>query len=400
MPNIEVKHLLINKRFTDNDWKFISLLLYLPIGIILSVLRAILAINLFWLGIFLPDSPVAQKVVNKILCLSLGLSINVQDIGKKEDVELYVSNNVSLFDNLVIHLVTGSVSHGKNYNAILAKCLGIFDFGNLSDIEHLKKTVTTVTQNGKVPLYFTPEEKSTNGKGLLKFKSYPFSVASRVQPICISIERPFLDISVFSIGSSYWTDIFFFMFSPLTTYKLRFLAALEKKSLADDQFAEAVRQNIALALNIETVNLTDHDLIEWEKRQCREQRRVQMQQEISPAFRRMALQVKEVLPHVPIDAITKDLCRTRNVDNTITNILEGRVRFIPEQQPGVLNAASTSGSSRPQTSKSSSSAAHLGISNFPKSAQDRNKTFQERKEQLIANARRRYIEKHNLNIPT
>lgn len=47
----------------------------------------------------------------------------------------------------------------------------------------------------------------------------------------------------------------------------------------------------------------------------------------------------------------------------------------------------------------SSGSLNTAASSFSKSAHERSKSFQERKEQLIANARRRYIEKHNLDIP-
>lgn len=97
------------------------------------------------------------------------------------------------------------------------------------------------------------------------------------------------------------------------------------------------------------------------------------------------------------------------MDATITNILEGRVMFTPDQ-----SAPATSGNPQPSTSitlstnlsgpSSSSSSANdrdlfnTAATTFAKSAQERSKSFQERKDQLIANARRRFFEKHNLNI--
>lgn len=97
--------------------------------------------------------------------------------------------------------------------------------------------------------------------------------------------------------------------------------------------------------------------------------------------------------------------KTRNVDSTITNILEGRVLFVPEQisstsaNPQPSTSVATATNVTPSTSTSDRELFNTAASTFAKSAQERNKSFQERKEQLIANARRRYIEKHNLNIP-
>lgn len=93
------------------------------------------------------------------------------------------------------------------------------------------------------------------------------------------------------------------------------------------------------------------------------------------------------------------------MDTTITNILEGRVQFVPEQISSTSNnpQPSTSVASGIKVASSSSTSDrdmfNTAASSFAKSAHERNKSFQERKEQLIANARRRYIEKHNLNIP-
>ncbi|KAL3276256.1 hypothetical protein HHI36_020971 [Cryptolaemus montrouzieri] len=414
MSNIEVKHLLRIKRFTENEWKFISLLCYLPLGIILFCLRCVLALSVFLLGYALPDVPFARKVINKFTCLSLGISVCIENIERKENVDLYISNSLSCLDSLAVNLATNAISSGPKLQPLLSKSLGMFDFGNSSNIDTLKQNIQLIQSREKAPLYFAPEGKHTNGKALIKFEEYPFSFSTKVQPICISIERPFLDISVSSLGSSQLADVFFYMFSPLTNYKLKFLAILEKKNLSDEAFADIVRQNIALGLRVEAVDLTARDLIEWEKRQLAEQKRIRSEQTITnpsgvPALRRMALQVKEVLPHVPLDVIYKDLFRSRNVDHTITNILEGRVQFVPEapsstspRNPWPTTSSSSSPSGSTKTSRtvaSSSNSLNMAASSFPKSAHERSKSFQERKEQLIANARKRYIEKHNLDLP-
>ncbi|CAH1998016.1 unnamed protein product [Acanthoscelides obtectus] len=123
---------------------------------------------------------------------------------------------------------------------------------------------------------------------------------------------------------------------------------------------------------------------------------------MNPRLQRMTMQIREVLPHVPFNAIYNDLCHTESVDNTITNILEGRVQFTPE------SPSTSSDSSTPSTSAfkehptspvgSQLLSSNTAVTSFPKSASERAKSFQERKMQLIANARRRYIEKHNLDI--
>ncbi|XP_044270985.1 lipid droplet-regulating VLDL assembly factor AUP1-like [Tribolium madens] len=409
MPNnIEIKQLFCFKRFPANELKILFLVLYLPVGIILFILRTILALSVVLIGCCLSDTRIIHKLVNKFACLTLGITVTVENPDKKENVEVYISNNVSIFDHLAVHTATGSVSPGAQMHPSLARGLGIHYFGSQTNLESFKKNLVDFLSEQQVPIHFTPEEKITNGKALLKFKSYPFSLTNKVQPVCISIERPFLDLSVTTLGASYWTDVLFYMFSPLTNYKLKFLPPLEKKSLVETEYSEVVRQNIASALKVETPEFTAADLLEWEKRQLVEQQRGAPpvpRPSVDSEVRRMATQVKEVLPHVPLNAIYKDLNKTRNVDTTITNILEGRIHFVPEQvnstsnnpQPSTSIASGTK--MTPSTSASDRDLFNTAASSFPRSAHERTKSFQERKEQLIANARRRYIEKHNLNIP-
>lgn len=133
--------------------------------------------------------------------------------------------------------------------------MSTYYFGNIANFDAFKKNVCQFISEKKIPLYFAPEGKPTNGKALIKFKSYPFQFSTKVQPICITVERPFLNISVTTLGSSYFSDVFFFMFSPLTNYRLRFLSPLEKKNQSDSEFAEAVRHSVAGALKVQYFNL-------------------------------------------------------------------------------------------------------------------------------------------------
>ncbi|KAK9877829.1 hypothetical protein WA026_020062 [Henosepilachna vigintioctopunctata] len=405
--NVELPHLLRKRRFTENEWMFLFLLCYLPIGITLFILRSILAISVFLLGFVLPDVPLIRKIINKSTCLSLGITVGVENIEKKEAVSVYISNCLSLFDSLAVNFVTGAVCEGPKLQPLIAKSIGILNSVRSSNTSNLSKNADLMQRDDTSPLYFAPEGKSTTGKALLTFGAHPFSLATRVQPICISIERPFLDIAVTSLGSSSLADIFFYMFSPLTNYKLKFLAAVEKENQTDEEFADTVRRKIANALKIEAVNITKEDLVEWEKLQLAEQKRIRSQQTITssagiPVLKRMTLRVKEVFPHVPYEVIYKDLYRTRNVDNTITNILEGRVQFVPEivgsSNRGTTATTSSSGGESSNKIIRKSVLPNVSVSSFAKSAPERTKSFQERKEQLIAYARKRYIEKHNLDL--
>ena len=57
----------------------------------------------------------------------------------------------------------------------------------------------------------------------------------------------------------------------------------------------------------------------------------------------MVKQVQEILPRVPAQVIVADLVRTRSVDVTVTNILEGVVKYeeLPDQPQSSSSTAAT-----------------------------------------------------------
>lgn len=193
-------------------------------------------------------------------------------------------------------------------NIIKSKGIGTYYCGNDTNLENVTRNIKHLIAN-KISVHFAPEGRQTNGKALLKFRPYPFQFSNKVQPVCISIERPFLNIAVNVCGSTYLTDLFFFMFSPITNYKIKFMTPLEKKNLSDSEFAEIVRQNISNGLNVEASEFSASDLNEYEKQVNNSLRVIQRRIGSPPNFEleRMALQVREVLPHVPLNAIYNDI---------------------------------------------------------------------------------------------
>lgn len=58
----------------------------------------------------LPEIPVLQQLCNKLACLCLGISVNFDKTKVDENVEAYISNNVSIFDHMAVSCAVGSVS--------------------------------------------------------------------------------------------------------------------------------------------------------------------------------------------------------------------------------------------------------------------------------------------------
>lgn len=133
---------------------------------------------------------------------------------------------------------------------LLSRAFATHYFGPVTNFDAFKNNVLQLVTVEKIPVYFRPEAKITNGRALLKFKSYPFTFSSKVQPLCVEISRPYLGISVCTLGSGYWNNVFFFMFSPVTIYNVQFLPALEKKNLSDAELSEIARENISSALKV------------------------------------------------------------------------------------------------------------------------------------------------------
>lgn len=75
------------------------------------------------------------------------------------------------------------------------------------------------------------------------------------------------------------------------------------------------------------------------------------------------------------------IVKTRNVDVTIANILDGIVTYTPESNPAAQTSVTSSGP--PSTGKDKI----LGTV-----------SFQEKKTKMIQEARERYIKKHCLNM--
>ena len=119
-----------------------------------------------------------------------------------------------------------------------------------------------------------------------------------------------------------------------------------------------------------------------------------------PAIESMAVHVKEVLPQVPIDVIRKDLTVTTNVDETITRLLDGTVVYEPEKKPSPTAAVRSPNPTAAPSSFKSCSNSHppliTAASSFGKSADERHKSFEERKQKLIEESKRRYLAKQEL----
>lgn len=90
-------------------------MIYLPFGVILVTLRVVLGLLIFIIGHILPDVQIIRNILSKLLCFTFGIIVSVTNREKKEDVEAFVSNQISIFDHLVVHTATNSVTVIKQF---------------------------------------------------------------------------------------------------------------------------------------------------------------------------------------------------------------------------------------------------------------------------------------------
>ncbi|KAG1700934.1 Ancient ubiquitous protein 1 [Nymphon striatum] len=342
--------------------------------------------------------------VKKLLkwnCQLLGFFVEVEgEINRDEKVKVLITNHISSLDHIFINLVCPCVIPGVwDLPVFLEWALGIKDLGARRGREVLISNTKNYCQTAAYPVLIYPEGSTTNGKvGLLKFGSWPFSLDKPIQPI--AIKRVGSDkIALCVIGSRWWTDLLWVFFSPITTFKLKVLPVVEKtKEETVEDFSKRVQQDIANELNLKATNYTCHDKLDYVKKILFEQKitskRSNSIDNNNSRINKMCLQVKEVIPHVPLNVIKKDIVKTNSVDTTIMHLLEGTIAYTPEK---VQNPSSSQSSSSSQ-SQPSPSVSETAAKSFQKTSEGRHLSLQERKLLLIENAKRRYIEKHKSDM--
>lgn len=442
MTQISVDDLFDKHRFPRGR-QLVPLCLYFPLGVIVCILRIFIGLNAFVAACLLPRMTVLRSCVLRTMCLVLGVIVFEENVEEKhENAKVVVSNHVTVLDHLAIDLVLSCfMPNVWDLPPFLNWWLGYK--GSMLSAKHdqdaLVENVNKHLAESTCPVLTYPENETTNGRaGLLKFCSWPFNLNMPVNPVVITVSRPpVTDVALSVLGSQWWSDLLWFLFTPYTLFTFRYLPRMQKGRDEDvDHFAKRVQTEMAKALKITATNYTIADKSEYVKRilcvpvvtrSPTSQVRQRFRPEDSIELIRMAQQVKEVLPYVPLEVIRRDLVRTKSVDMTITNVLEGLVPFVPEPIPA-SNAFPSPSTASPKASSSAESVSDAdsrnsgksqysaksklsteslaststnlstAASSFGKTPTERMMSYQERKQQMIDSARQRYIQKHGLQV--
>ncbi|KAG7223583.1 hypothetical protein INR49_028476 [Caranx melampygus] len=365
------------RRFPKDPVVLLLLLIYSPIGICL---------------IF----------IVRVMCSVLGMHVRQKNPRSRDkNTKLYICNHVTDFDHNIINLLTPcNTPQLEGSTGFVCWARGFFEIhptsGQGAIGESLQRYCST---EGTAPLLLFPEEDTTNGRaGLLKFSSWPFSLTDSIQPVALRVTRPLIALS--TPESTWLMELLWTFFAPCTVYHVSWLPPVSRQDGESTQeVANKVQELLASELGLVSTKITKADKAEHIKRKRHSV--PQTTASVRPGsiglgfiqsfgtddhrISKMAQQVKDVLPHVPLNVIIKDLAKTNCVDTTITNLLENK-----EETPLEATGTSTFGSSKMSSYSSGPCAPTIkpAAKSFGKSPADRHLSLQERKEALYNFARR------------
>jgi len=410
-----VEKLVWLKRYSSYS-KLVPLVLYLPFGLAIGVLRFFIFLHACLLSFLLPNGFPLKRLILRIMLTVTGLPISIQgmptiDCKKK----VVIANHVTNLDPFILALLNPMIltleTSTPHLNCTKGK-LKTLELPGDKDHSEVVQHVNAKIRDINEPLLFFPERFKTNGRnGVLKFSTLPFDLDCPIQPVTIQAYRYLFDIHVSTHSSSIYEDLFWCFLTPMTIFKVRYLPVTEpKQDESKDEFMKRVQVNMARSLGVTASDLTAHDVQDYVKKQAAKETapraprrplppRAPVQAPLQapvaspPACQSgdaevkvMLKQVKDVLPDVPDGCILADLRSTKDVDTTIANILDGRVD--PSQYKDEPE--------KPLTSLTSNAGMLFKASSFAKLPKARQMSFQERKVAMLEAARLKYRIKHGL----
>jgi len=194
------------------------------------------------------------------------------------------------------------------------------DFARYREKLEAPPTAETPTTDGENQILQTTEDSEE--KPVPNEKEVPLSPLNLGPILAVSIRVnrvPLIPLLPSTLPSEYsgLLDILSLLFCPLTLYTVRYLGRV-RPSPTDTPSSLALRlqHSTAHTLRLQPSPYTAADKRELVKR---------IRTPPPPDYDAMAARVKEVLPHLPLPPVLADLARTKSVDATIANFLEGRV---------------------------------------------------------------------------
>lgn len=297
------------------------MILYAPLGLVLFFVRLFLSAVLWLVGSALPDSQLLRQFLHHGLSLALGIVVKINPNGESRDdnSRIIIANSISALDHFALYKAAEALTPSLwELPCALSGALGLRKM-DMTSKDVLIRNIQQCISTSKCDIAIQPEFSATNSRvALLKFNSWPFSVQPSVQPVVIQGWRPdVLGVNLTSVSSTWWTDVFWFMFVPCTVFTLTYMKS--KSNVDNEVLAREVERDIAEMLNIRTSSFTVTDKFEYEKRyiidnsqtrlRTRPTRSTAPHAAVTMEMQRMVRQVRDVLPFVPRYVIQRDLCK-------------------------------------------------------------------------------------------
>ncbi|NWV92885.1 AUP1 protein, partial [Machaerirhynchus nigripectus] len=378
-------------------------------GLCLLVLRVFIGVHVFLVSCALPDSVVRRFIV-RVMCSVLGLLVRQSDPRLRgAGTRVFIANHVTPFDHNVVSLLTSCNTPAlSGAPGFICWSRGFMELGWGAGIPAAGWLGMALGKQHSVTEWLEVALGSFTAE-FLPSSSWPFSILDVVQPVALQVRRPLVAVSV--ADSSWITELLWTFFVPFTVYQVRWMPSVPRQAdERSEDFALRVQELLAMELGVVSTRITAADRTEHMKRLRHTSRlpfapassqRPAARPRVPPSLPggapedvrvvAMAQQVKEVLPHVPLEVIRTDLVQTNCVDTTIANLLEGRVPFFPEsEEAGDLPAPSTSQAAAASGIQGSVAApsSKPATKQFAKSPVERHLSLQERKRALYDYARR------------
>ncbi|AWP12470.1 putative ancient ubiquitous protein 1 isoform 2 [Scophthalmus maximus] len=346
------------RRFPKDAVVLLLLMIYLPVGVCLMLIRAFIGVHVFLVSCALPECFVRRFIV-RVMCSVLGMHVRQKNPRSRDkNTTLYICNHVTHFDHNIINLLTPCYTPQlEGSTGFVCWARGFMEIHSTSGQGAIGETLQRYcSTEGTAPLLLFPEEDTTNGRaGLLKFSSWPFSLTDSIQPVALRVTRPLIALS--TPESGWLMELLWTFFAPCTVYHVSWLPPVSRQDGESTQeFANKVQELIAGELGLVSTKITKADKAEHIKRKRHAAPltstsvrpgsiglgfMVQSLGTDDHRIAKMAQQVKDVLPHVPLNIIAKDLAKTNCVDTTITNLLESK-----EESPMEATGTATFGPSK------------------------------------------------------
>jgi len=228
------------------------LMLYIPFGILLMMIRFLFLSIIILIIIITPDNFTFPPIVMSFLLITFGFFVSVD--GFKENCHkpiIVCSNHRTPFDVFpFMKMFNFDVLIDKGFfeSSFLArkfkKIVGAIPLvrgSDQNDREKDKQTILAHLSKCKRPLLFFPEGWDTNGKkGLMIYQKFLFSLGKPVHPVALTVDVPILPLNPGMLGTSVIKEVLWLFFYPCTIWSLTFLSP-QKKEVNEDEISFARR---------------------------------------------------------------------------------------------------------------------------------------------------------------